>query len=152
MIPMAFGSYLRVPSYANITEALNLFQLRSGLYPRSWQLWNMTFSQRLSIHYLPSSNLSIMSRLLSIFLLLSCFSFLSSALTVPPLQAPLAEALPSTSKYTVSIELFNDLEELSRIVDISYCVGLTGTEILKPFLCASRCQDFPSFELVTVGA
>jgi hypothetical protein len=28
----------------------------------------------------------------------------------------------------VSNELFNSLEELSRIVDISYCVGTTGVE------------------------
>ena len=46
----------------------------------------------------------------------------------------------------VSIELFAELEELSRIVDIAYCVGMTG--ISKPFRCASRCDDFPDFELV----
>ena len=67
------------------------------------------------------------------------------------MQALLAEDLPSTSENTISVELFDDLEELSRIVDISYCVGITGPGIQKPFLCASRCQDFPSFELVTVG-
>ena len=81
-----------------------------------------------------------------------CYSSsLSSALGVPSLQAPLAEKLPPVLETAISIELFNDLEELSRIVDISYCVGLGGTGIQKPFLCASRCQDFPSFELVTVG-
>ncbi|KAL3417844.1 lipase [Phlyctema vagabunda] len=47
----------------------------------------------------------------------------------------------------ISLRLFAELEELSRIVDISYCVGTTG--IAKPFLCASRCDEFPSFELVT---
>ena len=82
---------------------------------------------------------------------LYCFSSLSSALRVPSFQAPLAQDLPSTSDNTISLELFNDLEELSRIVDISYCVGITGPGIQKPFLCASRCQDFPSFDLVTVG-
>jgi hypothetical protein len=46
----------------------------------------------------------------------------------------------------VSLKLFAELEELSRIVDISYCVGTTG--ISKPFKCASRCNDFPEFELV----
>lgn len=46
----------------------------------------------------------------------------------------------------ISIELFAELEELSRIVDISYCVGTTG--ISKPFQCASRCGEFPDFELV----
>lgn len=49
----------------------------------------------------------------------------------------------------ISTELFQDLEELSRVVDISYCVGVTG--IWKPFECASRCGDFKGWELVTVS-
>lgn len=49
---------------------------------------------------------------------------------------------------SISTQLFVQLEELSRIVDIAYCVGTTG--IQKPFLCASRCQDFDHFELITV--
>jgi hypothetical protein len=48
----------------------------------------------------------------------------------------------------VSQSLFNSLEELARLVDISYCVGSTG--IQKPFNCLSRCSDFGGFELVTV--
>jgi hypothetical protein len=48
----------------------------------------------------------------------------------------------------VSQSLFNSLEELARLVDISYCVGYTG--IQKPFSCLSRCSDFEGFELVTV--
>lgn len=47
----------------------------------------------------------------------------------------------------ISIPLFAELEQFSRIVDISYCVGTTG--ISHPFSCASRCSDFPSFELVS---
>jgi Lipase (class 3) len=47
----------------------------------------------------------------------------------------------------VSQGLFNSLEELARIVDIAYCVGLTG--IQKPFQCLSRCDDFRGFELVS---
>ena len=49
---------------------------------------------------------------------------------------------------SIPFELFRELEELSRIVDISYCIGVTG--IQQPFLCAGRCQDFEGFELVTV--
>lgn len=49
----------------------------------------------------------------------------------------------------ISPQLFADLEELARIVDISYCVGLTG--ILPPFLCAGRCDEFPTFELIEVS-
>jgi hypothetical protein len=51
---------------------------------------------------------------------------------------------------TVSPQLFAELEELSRIVDISYCVGELGLGVKKPFSCASRCKDFENFELVTV--
>lgn len=48
---------------------------------------------------------------------------------------------------TITRELFNSLEELSRIVDISYCVGHTG--IWRPFECLSRCDKFQDFELIT---
>lgn len=53
----------------------------------------------------------------------------------------------------ISQKLFWELEELARIVDISYCVGTAGLGIQKPFQCASRCadRDFESFELVTVS-
>lgn len=64
-------------------------------------------------------------------------------------QVPLSNP---NSASNISIELFNDLEELSRIVDIAYCVGTTSLGIQKPFLCASRCQDFKSFELVKVSS
>ncbi|KAJ5123417.1 hypothetical protein N7448_009514 [Penicillium atrosanguineum] len=47
----------------------------------------------------------------------------------------------------ISSELFNSLEELSRIVDISYCVSTTG--IQEPFQCLSHCAEFPNLELVT---
>jgi len=49
----------------------------------------------------------------------------------------------------ISSELFNSLEELSRIVDISYCVSTTG--IQEPFQCLSHCSEFPNLELVTVS-
>lgn len=53
----------------------------------------------------------------------------------------------------ISQQLFWELEELARIVDISYCVGTAGLGIQKPFQCASRCgdRDFETFELVTVS-
>ncbi|MCJ1387883.1 hypothetical protein MMC18_000726 [Xylographa bjoerkii] len=66
---------------------------------------------------------------------------------LPTSQAPLSAPPALSLNRTVSKEFFYDLEELARIVDISYCVGTTG--IQKPFLCASRCQEFPRFELVT---
>ena len=66
------------------------------------------------------------------------------------LQRPLQESIASESRINASFELFKDLEEYSRIVDIAYCVGTAGLGIQKPFLCASRCEDFKSFELITV--
>jgi len=59
---------------------------------------------------------------------------------------PEAPLQPQHWNANISLQLFAELEELSRIVDISYCVGTTG--ISKPFQCASRCAEFPDFELV----
>ncbi|EXJ96312.1 hypothetical protein A1O1_01438 [Capronia coronata CBS 617.96] len=61
-----------------------------------------------------------------------------------------ASAIPPrwrASERAISRRTFESLEELARIVDISYCVGTTG--IQKPFKCLSRCSDFEGFELVT---
>ena len=60
-----------------------------------------------------------------------------------------ATALPAhiAGSRNISQSLFESLEELARIVDISYCVGSTG--IQKPFKCLGRCSDFEGFELVT---
>lgn len=81
-------------------------------------------------------------------------------LTLPTLICSLGAALPTEqlpllrhahTNRTVSAALFSELEELARIVDISYCVGLAGIGISKPFRCLSRCSDFPAFELVKVS-
>lgn len=66
---------------------------------------------------------------------------------LPTTQSPIVHTLGANRNIT--FELFAELEELACIVDISYCVGTTG--IQKPFLCASRCQDFEGFELATVS-
>ena len=56
--------------------------------------------------------------------------------------------LPTThSGHEISQPLFESLEELARIVDISYCVGTSGVH--KPFKCVSRCADFEGFKLIT---
>lgn len=83
-----------------------------------------------------------------IWLLLLLLVSITCTSRIPPyLQFPLTH---DSHSGTISSELFADLEELSRVVDIAYCVGWTGTGIQKPFLCASRCQEFRSFQLVTV--
>jgi hypothetical protein len=61
-------------------------------------------------------------------------------------QAPL---LDRNQNQSISKDLFNDLEELSRLVDIAYCVGLQGPGIQRPFQCPNHCAEFDNFELVT---
>ncbi len=70
---------------------------------------------------------------------------------LPYSQSPLTDDSRFKKNREISSELFADLEELSRVVDIAYCVGLAGIGIQKPFQCASRCHEFKSFQLVTVG-
>lgn len=83
------------------------------------------------------------------FLLISLLSALSVVThALPAQQVPLLRH--AANNRTVSPELFSDLEELARVVDISYCVGLTVIGISKPFKCLSRCSEFPEFELVKV--
>lgn len=91
--------------------------------------------------------LSSYLRAICISLLLLCAS--AGATSIPASQAVLTDPQPDNFNRNVSRKLFYELEELARIVDISYCVGTTG--IQKPFLCASRCQEFPGFELVTAS-
>lgn len=76
---------------------------------------------------------------------LSAAAVVSAALSTD--QAPLLHH--ASNNRTVSAQLFSELEEFARIVDISYCVGIGGFGIRKPFSCLSRCSDFPAFELVT---
>ncbi|KAK5149368.1 hypothetical protein LTR04_007142 [Oleoguttula sp. CCFEE 6159] len=66
--------------------------------------------------------------------------------SLPASQTPLLR--DHHGSRAVSVKLFAELEELARVVDISYCVGLTGLGISKPFQCLSRCSDFEDFELV----
>lgn len=70
------------------------------------------------------------------------------ALQLPPGENPAVKDNHDNNLRPISARLFGELEELARVVDIAYCVGTTG--IQKPFLCASRCQDFNHFKLITV--
>ena len=87
------------------------------------------------------------------------FAFLSPLLL---LAQALAEPIPAihnaqerlsagksngTGDKGVSIALFSSLERMSRLVDVTYCVGTSG--VSKPFNCISRCKEFPSLTLVT---
>ena len=80
----------------------------------------------------------------------SLLLIITGAPRISAAQLPLTSPHSNSLNRTVSSTLFYELEELARIVDISYCVGTTG--IQKPFLCVSRCQEFPDFELITVSA
>jgi hypothetical protein len=78
----------------------------------------------------------------------------SAAVRASP--APIAHHVPFSASENsgddgsrnVSIALFAELEELARLVDIAYCVGISG--IRPPFECVSRCGDFPGYELIDV--
>lgn len=83
----------------------------------------------------------------SLHLLLLALTVLAAAAVPVDHQVPLLQH--ARTNRTVSVDLFTELEELARIVDITYCVGLTGLGISEPFSCLSRCKDFPKFELIT---
>ncbi|KAF8252760.1 alpha/beta-hydrolase [Wilcoxina mikolae CBS 423.85] len=70
----------------------------------------------------------------------------AGASVLPNHQAPLIK--PNAPGDNITQRQFDDFEELSRIVDIAYCVGTMNTGIDPPFQCLSYCKDFPSFELV----
>ncbi|KAF2178482.1 lipase precursor [Zopfia rhizophila CBS 207.26] len=80
-------------------------------------------------------------------LLIHTLCFLVAGSLGLPAQTPLVQARRNGS--AISVELFTELEELARVVDISYCVGAAGLGIQKPFQCVSRCAEFENFELVT---
>ncbi|PQE08108.1 hypothetical protein CJF31_00008194 [Rutstroemia sp. NJR-2017a BVV2] len=87
--------------------------------------------------------------LLSFFLSLSHLYEHATALPTTTTSSNNNQTPLLSPAHTISPALFADLEEFARIVDIAYCVGVAGTGIQKPFVCASRCSDFPGFELVT---
>lgn len=93
------------------------------------------------------------SRSLLLSLSLCCFALASSGVASGQghaTQQPLLRGPANNTIQVISQKLFWELEELARIVDISYCVGTAGLGIKKPFKCASRCadRDFETFELV----
>ena len=79
-----------------------------------------------------------------LFALVLCFALLlnETGATSSPRHAP------TLFDRSVPKSLFFELEELSRLVAISYCVGNTG--IQEPFECLNHCSDFKGFALVTV--
>jgi hypothetical protein len=92
---------------------------------------------------------SILPTILSLLgLLISTVTTLRAVDALPAsFQSPIhTPSIADKSNHNISIPLFAELEELSRIVDIAYCVGVTG--IWPPFECAGRCSEFASFELV----
>ncbi|VBB72127.1 Putative lipase [Podospora comata] len=63
--------------------------------------------------------------------------YTTTAAQANPISSPTA-----SNKNGISPQLFSSLERLSRLVDISYCVGTPGTGGLSPpFSCSSRCGD-----------
>lgn len=85
-----------------------------------------------------------MAKLLTLQLILitSCLA-LNNSLSLLKHNSP-DPSIPTSNG--VSLSFFATLERLSRLVDIAYCIGTTG--VRKPFECVSRCNDFPSLELI----
>ncbi|KAI2640420.1 alpha/beta-hydrolase [Hypomontagnella submonticulosa] len=85
--------------------------------------------------------------------MLALYSLLLYIVVALALGSPLGDQYPfrkeddTSPPDHISPGLFASLERLSRLVDITYCVGTTG--IAPPFSCVSRCKDFPTLELVT---
>lgn len=80
------------------------------------------------------------------FLLIVIFHLVDFSLA--GLLAPETKETIRGRRNGISSGLFNSLKELSRLVDISYCVGTLGVQ--NPFECLSHCNEFQGFELVTV--
>jgi hypothetical protein len=59
-------------------------------------------------------------------------------------------ALSAASSSNVSVPFFLELEQLARLVDVTYCVGTPALGIQKPFSCPSRCGEFDNIELIQV--
>ncbi|PYH40538.1 lipase family protein [Aspergillus saccharolyticus JOP 1030-1] len=52
------------------------------------------------------------------------------------------------AQQAIPYSLFRELDQLARVVDVSYCVGNTG--LRRPFECLSHCADLKGFELISV--
>lgn len=78
----------------------------------------------------------------ALHLLLSIWLLDRASLSMATVQVPL---ITNDTLEPVTPALFSSLERLSRLVDITYCVGNTG--VWKPFVCASRCNEFPTLTL-----
>lgn len=92
----------------------------------------------------------IPTNFLSITLFAATAAHFSRAETIfqhPLLSSNLDDNTNAPSASPISSDLFSSLERLARLVDIAYCVGTSG--ISPPFACASRCKEFPNFELAS---
>ncbi|PLN84231.1 alpha/beta-hydrolase [Aspergillus taichungensis] len=86
----------------------------------------------------------ILPAILFITLLGSLYTLFTQA---PYAQLAVGRHVNNETQRTIPRKLFSSLEQLARLVDISYCVGSTG--IQKPFKCLSHCADFEDLELIT---
>jgi len=76
----------------------------------------------------------------------------SAAIALQRPQAPLLHHLSTDATRNISSAVFLELEELARLVDITYCISAASPGILPPFHCLSRCADFPALSLVRTWA
>ncbi|KAL3470665.1 Alpha/Beta hydrolase protein [Aspergillus californicus] len=74
------------------------------------------------------------------------FILLSTLAHVVPLGA-IGVSEDRRAERRISSDLYDSLNELAHILDVSYCIGNTG--IQRPFQCLSHCRELKDFELVT---
>lgn len=103
----------------------------------NYELWQRSSVDNSHYSKMPCSARFLLSFLLTVIFLLVD---LSLAGVLAPTVLSHTNEIPS--------ELFGSLSELSRLADISYCVGSSG--IQPPFQCLKNCDGFKGFELVTV--
>ncbi|KAL2808677.1 Alpha/Beta hydrolase protein [Aspergillus granulosus] len=82
-----------------------------------------------------------------LFVLLAVLAQLCNPSNARVLPSEVKAPVDSAPERRISPDLFESLEELARIVDISYCIGTTGVQ--KPFQCLSHCRELKGFELIT---
>ncbi|KAL2864564.1 lipase family protein [Aspergillus lucknowensis] len=80
-------------------------------------------------------------------LLIAVLTLLCRPLNAPVVPLEVVTPEGNSSERRISPDLFDSLQELAHVVDVSYCIGTTG--IRKPFQCLSHCNELKGFELVT---
>ena len=134
---IASGAALFTPDFSNTTLSSLLFQTCSFL-PRHDRHEACS----------PEASAMLMAGMLPYRTVMMLFALALSLLLSKTKATSSPRHASTLFDRSVPRSLFFELEELSRLVAISYCVGNAG--IQEPFECLNHCSDFKGFALVTV--